>query len=97
MFHPGFQRDGILGALGAAPRNDNQQETAVVQQPEHYFGVNLSWCDRLCGTYRDQPVKGHNGMVIGLSQFRSAQKLNLLRLLMLPSSGDPGKYPINRH
>ena len=34
------------------------------------FGFNLPWWDRLFGTYRDQPAEGHDGMTIGLEQFR---------------------------
>ena len=30
------------------------------------FGFNLSWWDRLFGTYRDQPRAGHENMVIGI-------------------------------
>ena len=30
------------------------------------FGFNLPWWDRLFGTYRDQPRRGHEGMTIGI-------------------------------
>jgi hypothetical protein len=49
------------------------------------------------GTYRGQLAKGHMDMVIGLSQFRDPKKLSLLRLLILPFVGEPGRVPINRH
>jgi len=61
------------------------------------YGFNLPWWDRLIGTYKDQPDKGHTDMVIGLAQFRDQRKLSLPRVLILPFVGDPGRIPINRH
>jgi len=34
--------------------------------------------------YRDQPRAGHDGMVIGLKEYRDTDKLGLWGLLMLP-------------
>ena len=48
------------------------------------FGFNLTWWDRLLGTYRAQPVGGHQHMTIGLKQFRNPQDLRLDRLLIQP-------------
>jgi len=42
------------------------------------FGFNLPWWDRFMGTYKAQPRLGHEGMIIGLNQFRDPSKLNLL-------------------
>jgi sterol desaturase/sphingolipid hydroxylase (fatty acid hydroxylase superfamily) len=60
------------------------------------FGFNLSWWDRLFGTYRAQPRTDHAGMVIGVDAFRSADDLRLARLLVQPLRDTPGQYPINR-
>lgn len=48
------------------------------------FGFNLPWWDRLLHTYRAQPRDSHNGMTIGVEQFRSAAELRLDRLLIQP-------------
>lgn len=48
------------------------------------FGFNLPWWDRLFGTYRAQPRDGHQGMTIGLHQFRETRDLQLDRLLIQP-------------
>lgn len=48
------------------------------------FGFNLSWWDRLLGTYLDQPAKGHQGMIIGLENFRDAAWQTIPRLLAMP-------------
>jgi sterol desaturase/sphingolipid hydroxylase (fatty acid hydroxylase superfamily) len=60
------------------------------------YGFNLSVWDRLFGTYLPQPAKGHQGMTIGLSQFRDYRRLTLPWLLILPLVGDVGKQPINK-
>ena len=60
------------------------------------YGFNLSWWDRLMGTYRAQPRLGHQGMTIGLNQFRDPSKLTLLWMLILPFVGKQGPYVINR-
>jgi sterol desaturase/sphingolipid hydroxylase (fatty acid hydroxylase superfamily) len=68
-----------------------------IRETHSNYGLNLSVWDRLFGTYRSQPQKGHIEMVIGFSQFRDEKKLTLPWLLILPVLGDPGKRPINRH
>jgi len=55
------------------------------------YGFNLSVWDRLFGTYRDQPKDGHEGMTIGIEQFRTPRDLWLDRMLAQPfrrSGGD---------
>jgi len=55
------------------------------------YGFNLSVWDRLFGTYRDQPKDGHEGMTIGIEQFRTPRDLSLDRMLLQPfrrSDGD---------
>jgi sterol desaturase/sphingolipid hydroxylase (fatty acid hydroxylase superfamily) len=48
------------------------------------FGFNFPWWDRLFGSYRAQPRDGHDGMTIGLCEFRSTNEQNLLALLAQP-------------
>lgn len=60
------------------------------------FGFNLPWWDRVFGTYREQPIGGHDAMAIGVDAFRSPEELRLDRLLMQPFRDTPGQYPINR-
>ena len=63
-----------------------------VERPEHNsnFGFNLPWWDRLFRTYRPQPQAGHDGMTIGLSQFRDPGEARLDRLLTQPFREDRG-------
>lgn len=61
------------------------------------FGFNLSWWDRLSGTYRDQPRDGHQGMMIGISGYRDpAQVERLTGMLALPWKKAVSGYAINR-
>jgi sterol desaturase/sphingolipid hydroxylase (fatty acid hydroxylase superfamily) len=89
--------DRILRLLVVTPDMHRVHHSVIIRETNSNYGFNLSWWDRLLGTYKDQPQKGHTDMVIGLSQFRDPQKLSLPRLLILPFVGDPGRVPINRH
>ncbi len=61
------------------------------------FGFNLPWWDRLFGTYRDQPRKGHDGMTIGIHQYREPKTVSWLPgMLALPFLGQITGYAINR-
>ncbi len=55
------------------------------------FGFSVSWWDRLCGTYRAQPVLGQLGMEIGLKEYPTP--LHLGQLLRLPFQGNAGHTP----
>jgi hypothetical protein len=57
----------------------------------------MPWWDFLFGTYRSEPAAGHEGMTIGLRQFRDEHQVDRLPgMLALPFVGDPGNYPVNR-
>jgi sterol desaturase/sphingolipid hydroxylase (fatty acid hydroxylase superfamily) len=87
----------ILRRFVVTPDMHRVHHSVIIRETNSNYGFNLPWWDRLFGTYKDQPDKGHEGMTIGLSQFRNPQKLFLPRLLVLPFVGDPGRIPINRH
>jgi sterol desaturase/sphingolipid hydroxylase (fatty acid hydroxylase superfamily) len=48
------------------------------------FGFNLSIWDRICGTYRKNPKKGHQKMTIGIEEFRKPKFLQLKWLFAIP-------------
>ena len=61
------------------------------------FGFNLPWWDRLFGTYRDQPRKGHEGMTIGIHKHRAVKQVSWLPgMMLLPFMGKITGYAINR-
>ncbi|MBW1982317.1 MAG: sterol desaturase family protein [Deltaproteobacteria bacterium] len=88
--------DRLLRLLVVTPDMHRVHHSVVIKETNSNFGFNLPWWDRLFGTYRDQPAAGHRGMTIGLSQFRHAQRLTLPWMLVLPFTGDPGEYALNR-
>jgi sterol desaturase/sphingolipid hydroxylase (fatty acid hydroxylase superfamily) len=61
------------------------------------FGFNLSWWDRLFGTYREAPRAGHLGMTIGIEGHRDPREVDALPgMLALPFRGTVTGYAINR-
>ncbi len=61
------------------------------------FGFNLSLWDRMCGTYIDQPRKGHSAMTIGINDYREPRVVSWLPgILALPFLGEVNGYAINR-
>ena len=60
----------------------------VRRETNSNFGFNLPWWDRLFRTYRPQPEAGHDGMTIGIDQFRSPKELRLDRMLTQPLRDD---------
>ena len=61
------------------------------------FGFNLSWWDRLFGTYREAPRAGQVGMTIGIDDHRDPREVDSLPgMLALPFRGAVTGYAINR-
>ena len=88
--------DKVLRFLVVTPDMHRVHHSVIRHETDSNFGFNLPWWDRLFGTYRDQPSAGHEGMTIGLSQFRDPERLTLPWMLALPFIGKPGNYAINR-
>ncbi|MBW2107761.1 MAG: sterol desaturase family protein [Deltaproteobacteria bacterium] len=87
--------DRWLRLVVVTPDMHRVHHSVTIRETNSNFGFNLPWWDRLFGTYRAQPAAGHQGMTIGLSQFRDPAKLNLAWMLALPFVGNPGSYAIN--
>jgi sterol desaturase/sphingolipid hydroxylase (fatty acid hydroxylase superfamily) len=99
MFNHGNLRipvrfDRYLRWLMVTPDMHRVHHSIVVTETNSNFGFNLPWWDRLLGTYRDQPAAGHDGMTIGIEQFRDARELRIDRMLLQPWRGPAGGYPI---
>ncbi len=60
------------------------------------FGFNLTWWDRLFGTYREQPRGGQKGFTIGIHTYRDIKQTNwIIGMMMLPFKGKVSEYAIN--
>jgi len=99
MFNHGNVRyplriDKWLRLLVVTPEMHRVHHSNIRWETNCNFGFNFPWWDRLLGTYRDQPVKGHLGMTIGLDQYREPKRLTLPWLIVLPFIGKMGRYPL---
>ena len=99
MFNHGNVRipvglDSWLRWFGVTPDMHRIHHSILVGETNSNFGFNLPWWDRLLGTYRDQPAAGHQGMTIGIEQFRDGRELWLDRMLLQPFRGPVGAYAI---
>lgn len=101
MFNHGNVRmpiglDRLLRRIVVTPDMHRVHHSAVANETNSNFGFNLPWWDYVLGTYRDQPIKGHDGMTIGLSHLREQRRVDCLHRMLLPFAGSPGEYPITR-
>jgi sterol desaturase/sphingolipid hydroxylase (fatty acid hydroxylase superfamily) len=100
MFNHGNVRmptsvDRVLRWLLVTPDMHRVHHSTRPEETNTNFGFNLPWWDRLLGTYRAQPVDGHESMTLGLEQFRDPARLTLTGILLLPFIGSPGDYPLS--
>lgn len=100
MFNHGNVRlpagiDRVLRWMVVTPDMHRVHHSVIPAETNSNFGFNLPWWDRLFRTYRAQPADGHDGMTIGLEQFRERRDLWLHRLLLQPFRGrGTGPYPM---
>ncbi len=86
--------DRWLRWMVVTPDMHRVHHSVTIRETNSNFGFNLPWWDRLFGTYRNQPVAGHEKMKLGLAQFRNPQNLTLDKLMVLPFTGEPGRYSL---
>lgn len=77
--------DRVLRWLVVTPDMHRVHHSVIRIETDSNYGFNLSWWDRLFGTYREQPAKGHVGMTIGQSDWRDpADCVDIRGMLRLP-------------
>ena len=91
---PGLDR--ALRWIVVTPDMHRVHHSDIPAETNSNFGFNLPWWDRLFGTYRAQPIHGHEHMTIGLDVFREPRELHLHRMLAQPLRRGAGDYAINR-
>jgi len=101
-YHLPARLDQLLRLLVITPDVHRVHHSIIKTETNSNFGFNLSAWDRLFGTYRAQPQRGHADMTIGLEHLQSAPTHQLGYMLRLPFDGKIGQYPIfrkrrNRH
>jgi sterol desaturase/sphingolipid hydroxylase (fatty acid hydroxylase superfamily) len=76
--------DRVLRLLIVTPDMHRVHHSVIIREHHSNFGFNLSWWDRILGTYRAQPREGHRGMTLGLANFRKKDELGFLGILAVP-------------
>lgn len=76
--------DRLLRTVIVTPDFHRVHHSTVVRETNANFGFNLSIWDRIFGTYRAQPAAGHQGMDIGLEEYRDAGRQGFAWMLSLP-------------
>lgn len=90
--------DRWLRLLLVTPDMHRVHHSAIQRETDSNFGFSVPWWDRLFGTYRAQPEKGHLGMTIGIENFRTEHDLRLDRMLIQPfRHTDPHPENIGSH
>ncbi len=102
MFNHGNVRlpmelDRVLRLLFVTPDMHRVHHSVEDNEANSNFGFNLSIWDRISGTYIAQPREGHEGMTIGIHQYRDPRQVSWLPgMLALPFIGKISGYAINR-
>ena len=89
--------DRVLRLIVVTPDVHRVHHSVEDNEANSNFGFNLSIWDRIFGTYIDQPRDGHEGMTIGIHQYREPKQVSWLPgMLALPFMGKITGYAINR-
>jgi len=76
--------DSVVRLLLVTPDMHRVHHSIIVRETNSNYGFNLSVWDRLFGTYRAQPDKGHDGVTIGLPEYQNQPTHQLGWMLKLP-------------
>ncbi len=76
--------DRVLRTTLVTPDMHRVHHSIIRTETDSNFGFNLSWWDRIFGTYQAQPKAGHLDMTIGLPIFRNKVENRLDRLISQP-------------
>lgn len=84
--HVAFHKIPLFWRLIVTPDIHRVHHSVLIWETDSNFGFNLSWWDRVFGTYIDQPAAGHEAMKIGLANYRNPKWLKLGWMLVVPAS-----------
>jgi sterol desaturase/sphingolipid hydroxylase (fatty acid hydroxylase superfamily) len=86
----------VVRMLVVTPDMHRVHHSIVRRETNSNFGFNFPWWDRLFGTYRAEPKAGHQGMTVGITNFRDPAELRLDRMLLQPLRQEPDATPMLR-
>ena len=87
--------DRVLRWIVVTPDMHRVHHSIHEREANSNFGFNLPWWDRLLGTYTAQPSETHEGMTLGVDQFRTRRDLWVDRMLLQPLRGGTGGVPLS--
>jgi sterol desaturase/sphingolipid hydroxylase (fatty acid hydroxylase superfamily) len=76
--------DARLRLLLVTPDMHRVHHSSHRPETDSNYGFNFPFWDRLFSTYRSRPERGHEGMEIGLGEYRDDKPARLGWILMLP-------------
>ncbi|WP_048648249.1 sterol desaturase family protein [Nitratireductor soli] len=76
--------DRVLRRLVVTPDMHRVHHSTIHRETDSNYGFNFPFWDRLFGTYIAMPRLGHQGMEIGLPDYRGALTARLGWMLLLP-------------
>jgi sterol desaturase/sphingolipid hydroxylase (fatty acid hydroxylase superfamily) len=78
------RQDSLLRRIVVTPDMHRVHHSILPRELNRNFGFNLSWWDRLFGTYQAQPAAGHDGMTIGLKGFLDIRYARFWKMILNP-------------
>lgn len=88
-----FER--VLRWFIVTPDMHRVHHSTLENETNSNFSFNISLWDRIFATYKAEPQAGHQGMTIGLDQFREPNWQNFTGLIYMPFSSKFKGYAIN--
>jgi sterol desaturase/sphingolipid hydroxylase (fatty acid hydroxylase superfamily) len=85
--------DRVLRRVFVTPDMHRVHHSVIVAEQNSNFGFDVSWWDRLFGTYRAAPAAPHEVMPIGLEEWRGPGTHRMLALLSDPVTPHRGAGP----
>lgn len=79
--------DRIIRPVFVTPDMHRVHHSSDHRETDSNYGFNFSFWDRIFATYNHEPKLGHDGMEIGLKEFRGPKTSNLVWALLLPFRG----------
>ncbi|MAN62589.1 MAG: fatty acid hydroxylase [Parvibaculum sp.] len=83
--------DRLIRRIFVTPDMHRVHHSVIQREIDSNFGFNFSIWDRLFGTYREAPEKGHEGMEIGLKEHQDCGPTRIAWSLVLPFRSLHGK------
>ncbi len=76
--------DNFLRGIVVTPDMHLVHHSILRPESNHNFGFNISWWDRIFGTYQAEPAAGRQGMIIGLKGYQDVRYARFWQMIINP-------------